>query len=110
MKIYLFLDAITIAGACNKVFRSNYLDAGTLGVIPVNGYRFMDNQSHIGVRWLMWLELTDEIGIQHAARDPDMSVGKFKVDGYHAPTRTIYEFQGCFFYGCEDLLPIQYTR
>lgn len=56
-KIDPFIDAATLASACNKVFRANYLPADTIGIIPNGGYRFKDNQSQIGLKWLCWMEL-----------------------------------------------------
>lgn len=101
-KIDPFMDANTIAGACNKVFRSNYLKPNTIGIIPQNGYRFVDNQSYIGLKWLVWQELTNGITIQHAARGFEVKLEHgLKVDGYHHESKTVYEFFGCYFHGCE---------
>ncbi|CAH0561693.1 unnamed protein product [Brassicogethes aeneus] len=63
-----FTDACTIASACNKVFRRNFLKPNTIGIIPKGGYRFKDNQSLIALKWLIWEEKERKIVIQHAAR------------------------------------------
>lgn len=51
-----YTEAVTIASACNRVFRRNFLKHNTVGIIPWNGYRLCDNQSRIGLQWLVWQE------------------------------------------------------
>jgi len=36
--IDVFLEAITIASACNKVLRKRFLKPDTIGLIPTGGY------------------------------------------------------------------------
>ena len=36
--IEVFLEAITIAFACNKVLRKRFLKPDTIGLIPTGGY------------------------------------------------------------------------
>jgi hypothetical protein len=36
--IEMFVEAVTIASACNKVFRKRFLKPNTIGVIPSGGY------------------------------------------------------------------------
>lgn len=31
----------------------------------------------------------------------------FNVDGYHAETKTVYEYNGCFYHGCKKCFPRQ---
>jgi hypothetical protein len=45
-----FLECITIASACNLVFRRNFLKPETIGIVPQNGYRLSDKQSTIASR------------------------------------------------------------
>lgn len=51
-----FLEAITIASACNLVFRRNFIKPETIGLIPKQGYRLSDNQSVEAITWLVWEE------------------------------------------------------
>ncbi|GLV38137.1 hypothetical protein CBL_10104 [Carabus blaptoides fortunei] len=44
-----FTEAVTIASACNKVFRRRFLKHRTIGLIPENGYRMNDNQSKVAL-------------------------------------------------------------
>lgn len=105
-KIDCFLDASTIASACNKVFCSNYLEPDTIGIIPRQGYRFVDNQSFIGLKWLVWQEKLRGIIIEHAGRGIEKVLENgLKVDGFHAATNTVFEFFGCYFHGCQKCFP-----
>jgi hypothetical protein len=45
-----FLECITIASACNLVFRRNFLKRETIGIVPQNGYRLSDKQTTIASR------------------------------------------------------------
>ncbi|KAG5862844.1 hypothetical protein JTB14_020294 [Gonioctena quinquepunctata] len=94
-----FIEATTIASACNKVFRRNFLNSNSIGVIPKKGYRHSDKQSKIALQWLIREEHCRNIVINHAARGKETVLQGFKVDGYCLQTNTIFEFQGCYFHG-----------
>lgn len=103
-----FLDACTIPSACNKVFRSNFLERDMIGIIPKTGYRFRNNQSLIGLKWLCWLEMLNDTIIEHAGRKREKYLdGIGFVDGYHPETNMVFEFQGCYYHGCETCYPQQ---
>ncbi|KAG5880013.1 hypothetical protein JTB14_037402 [Gonioctena quinquepunctata] len=89
-----FIEATTIASACNKVFRRNFLNSNSIGVIPKNGYRHSDEQSKIALQWLIWEEHCRNIVINHADRWKETVLQGFKVDGNCLQTNTIFEFQG----------------
>ena len=95
-----FTEATTIASACNKVFRRNFLPPNTIGIIPKNGYRWKDRQSKIATKWLLWLEKRKQVNIVHAAKGQEMVLHGVKVDGFCAETNEIFEFQGCYYHGC----------
>lgn len=92
-----FVDGTTIASTCNKVFRSKYLLENTIGVLPPNGYRMAENQSVDAIKWLSYVEFEKNIEIQHA--------GVGRVDGYHHETKTVYEYDGCYWHSCTDCFP-----
>ncbi|KAJ8962384.1 hypothetical protein NQ318_018368 [Aromia moschata] len=96
-----FTEACTIASACNKVYRRNFLQPNTIGIIPRGGYRWKDNQSKIAIQWLLWLERTREINILHAGKGKESVVHGVKVDGFCPNIKEIFEFHGCYFHGCE---------
>lgn len=94
-----FTEAITIASACNLVFRRNFLKPESIGIIPRNGYRWTDNQSMIAIQWLLWEEKRRKIKIINAAVQKEAIVHGVKVDGYCIETNQIFEFHGCYYHG-----------
>lgn len=73
----------------------------SIGVIPTNGYRLSENQSKIALKWLYFVEMDSKIQIQHAGKGKEFFHQSFgRVDGYHAPTNTVLEFNGCWYHGC----------
>ncbi len=59
------------------------------------GYTGRTRYSIMAVKWLSWMEHSEEKQIQHARNGREMSICGFFVDGYEHETRTIYEFHGC---------------
>ncbi|KAK4882043.1 hypothetical protein RN001_005362 [Aquatica leii] len=103
-----FRESCTIAGACNTVFRRHFLKDDTIGLIPPNGYRMADQQSSIAIKWLLWLEHSSGITIQHAGNGREVRLQQgILVDGFCARTNTVYQFHGCYFHGCEICFPNQ---
>lgn len=98
-----FLEAITIASACNLAFRRNFLKPNTIGLIPRNGYRMCDNQSAAALQWLTWEETQRNVRIQHAGREREAVIDGLKVDGFDG--ERVYEFQGCYYHGCKKCFP-----
>lgn len=94
-----FLEATTIASACNLVYRRNFLKSNTIGIIPKNGYRYADNHSKEALRWLIYEEEKRGINIRHAAKGREAVVSGVKVDGYCEETKQVFEFHGCYFHG-----------
>ena len=105
-----FLESITIASACNTVFRKNFLKENTISLIPRNGYRWADKQSLEAIRWLVIEERERGIEIQHAGRGREVKVrGNLKVDGYWQNEANgeehVWEYQGCIFHACKTCYP-----
>lgn len=94
-----FTEAVTIASACNLVFRRNFLQPQTIGLIPRHGYRNVDKQSKIATLWLIYEELQRGINIIHSAKQREAVVDGVRVDGYCKETRQIFEFHGCYYHG-----------
>ena len=53
-KVDTLLECITIASACNLVYRRNFLTPERIGIIPRSVYRMTDIQSAMAIKWLMW--------------------------------------------------------
>jgi len=93
-----FERSLTIASACNLVFRKLFLKPETIAIIPHNGYRARDKQSALATRWLQWIAKKEKIVIQHAFNGREATIGPYKVDGLCG--KNIFEFYGCFWHGC----------
>jgi hypothetical protein len=101
--IEVFLEAVTIASACNKVLRKKFLEPETTGFLPAGGYIANNRYSQKTLMWLLHMERTNYCQIQYARngreyRPPELP--HYSVDGYCAETRTVYEFLGYYYHGC----------
>lgn len=97
-----FAKCITIASACNLVFRALFLEHESIGIIPPHGYRPEEKQSAIAYQWMSYLAHRDNIDIQHGRNKGEKQIGPYKVDGFYERNgqQFILEFNGCFWHGC----------
>ncbi len=96
---------VTIASACNLVFRKLFLLPRTIAIIPPNGYMGNTRQSQEALRWLHWMEHSSGRPIRHIRNGGEVTVvtargQRLKLDGAYAGTTEGLEFAGCFFHGC----------
>jgi len=96
-KIDVFLEAITIASAYNKVLRKRFLKPDTIGLIQKGGSKTNVKYSKKDLMWLVYMEKTDWLMVQNGRngreyRLPDLP--NLSVDGFCAENRTVYEFFG----------------
>ena len=94
----VFLEATTVASACNKVLRKQFLKPFTIGLIPAGGYSCNKNYK----KALMWLLHMQQVNchIRHARNVREYRLPElphFSVDAYCE--ETVYQFLGCFFHG-----------
>ena len=94
-----FEQCLTIASACNLVFRTNLLKENTIAIVPPHGYHPKTKQSNMALKWLSFIAEKDDIYIRHKRNGGEESVGSYFLDGYHEETNTAYEFHGCFWHG-----------
>lgn len=97
-----FERCITIASACNLVFRTNFLQPDTIGIIPHHGYRPEQKQSVKALQWLKYISHTEGHKIQHARNIGEKTIGPYRVDGYYETEcgkKVVLEFQGDFWHG-----------
>ena len=94
-----FESSLTIAGACNRVFRLAFLEPNTVALIPSEGYDPTHKQSVEALQWLIHLSDTDpdHAGIRHAKNGPEINIPSIgKVDGFRQDPYTnepwVYEF------------------
>ncbi|XP_052817114.1 uncharacterized protein LOC128243395 [Mya arenaria] len=97
-----FEKCLTIASACNLVFRRNFLEHESIGIIPSHGYRPEEKQSVMAYQWMAYLAHEKQINIQHGRNNGEKHIGPYKVDGYYERDgeKVVLEFHGCFWHGC----------
>ncbi|CAB4025196.1 DNA polymerase, partial [Paramuricea clavata] len=61
-----FATCLTIASACNLVFRKTFLQENTITVIPPCGYKPENKQSVIALKMVAWVTQHNNIAIHHA--------------------------------------------
>jgi G:T-mismatch repair DNA endonuclease (very short patch repair protein) len=63
--------------------------------------------SGMQVKWLDFIKNELNIDIVHALNEGEYKIegSKYKADGYCEELRTIFEFHGCFWHGCEKCYP-----
>ena len=93
------LQYITIASVCMTIYRSNYMPNNEISVVKdiINS----ETYSKISIAWLDWISERDGVYIKHALNGGEKTLPFGKVDGFCQETNTVYEFQGCFWHGCE---------
>ena len=94
-----FDKCITIASACNLVFRKNFLQPETIAIIPPHGYTPQDKQSALALKWLSYLAETENINIRHAGNSGEQRIGPYRVDGFFEGT--VWELYGDYWHGCQ---------
>ncbi|ESO99038.1 hypothetical protein LOTGIDRAFT_176516 [Lottia gigantea] len=117
---------MTLAAACNRVYRTHYLPLDTISIIPralmqnsgmgTDWRRFQPRQqSNKALRWLEWEQHTRFLAslrngttkpnIRHAGNGGEIKVGPYSLDGYDRDNNVAYEFFGCAFHGCPTCYP-----
>ena len=94
---------VTIASVCMAIFRGNYLKEGDIAVMQ----DVLRNERHskLSICWLDWISEKRKRKIQHALLGGEKRLecgnSKVKVDGFCEETNTAFEFQGCYWHGCQ---------
>ncbi|CAB4013527.1 DNA polymerase [Paramuricea clavata] len=96
----------TVAGLALKIYRKNFLKEEQISQVPTCGYGGKNvNQSVIALCWLR--EIERELSENNMQLASKLSVGGEVqimgryVDGHCDETKTIYQFHGCFYHGCD---------
>ena len=95
-KIDVFFN-ITLAQTAFRIFRDNFIKPDTIQILPEN----RDNTSLKAESFLRYCENVYNISIQRSGYPCEYKIPgtKYKVDGYHAPSKTVYEYLGCYWHG-----------
>ena len=91
-----FKKCLTIASACNLVFRKKFLREETIAIIPPNGYCPLDKHSIFALKWLSFTAEQNNINIQHARNSGERRVGNYRLDGFHEETTLPMRSTGVF--------------
>ena len=87
----------TLASIGQEVFRAKIMKPETIGIVPIKGYT---NSSSSSAKEMAWLDLRElETGTIIARQK---RIGPYVVDGFSSELNTVYEYQGCYWHGCED--------
>ena len=93
-------QCITIASACHKVYRTNFLQPNTIGIIPAEGYLPQDLQSGLAMEWITWTCYAKGKKLEHArSLERERKINGVKTDAYDPEAKTAYFFQGCLWHG-----------
>ena len=108
-------ECVTIASACNRDLRENHLAEDTIAVEPPHGWFDKTNQSKVAREWLHFEQKKLEregFTLQHRDNGGEFQIPgtKFKADGYCPETNTVYEFNGCYWHGCQGCYQNRYER
>ena len=63
--------------------------------------------SFVAIKWLEWEAKKQGIHIHHArcGHGGEREILGTKVDGYHPESKTVFQFHGCLWHGCEKCYP-----
>jgi G:T-mismatch repair DNA endonuclease (very short patch repair protein) len=92
---------MTIASACNKVFRKKCLQPDRIGLIPVGGYTDNRKQSKKAIAWVFKEEKKRGKRILHGRNGKERQLPELpgvRVDGLCEETHTVFEFNLCYFH------------
>ena len=97
---------VTIASAVMTAYRHKFLERDTIAYTPHS----VDIHSLVSIQWLEYTASQTQHHIQHARNGGEATVCGLKVDGYCAATKTVYEFNGCYWHGCQKCFPKHTAR
>ena len=68
-------------------------------------YENKKNYSYKSLEWLLFNEKINNVKINYAYYGKETIIqiyyNEYKVDGYDEENKTVYEFNGCYFHGCQ---------
>ena len=83
----------TLASMGLEIFKAKILPKNVIGVTPIKGYGKRGSFSRIGNCWLDFQQKLINCEINR-----EISIDNYIVDGFHAGSNTIYEYNGCYFH------------
>ena len=86
----------TLASMGLEIFKAQVLGDIKMGVTPVFGYSDRRKQSVIGKCWLDFQQKLINRRIER-----EVQIDGYFVDGFDRETNTVFEYNGCYWHGCE---------
>ena len=77
----------------------------SIAIIPPEGYPNQKNYSIKAIRWIQSKPKERGIEIKHALNGGEQRISGHYEDGYHEESRTVFEFDGCYWHGCPTYFP-----
>ena len=88
-------DSITSQSATHLGLRYKFLEAGSIGVVPLCGYGSHHNQSNAALEWRAYIENSRRVKVQTVrAAGGEAKIGGLPVDGWDAVNGVVYQFHG----------------
>ena len=94
-----FEKCLTIASACHRVYRTNFLKEKTIAVFQSHN-QLKVKQSNTAIKWLSYVSEKEDMLIEHVRNGGEKQVDRYSLDGYNPETNTAFEFHGCIWHGC----------
>ena len=97
---------------CNGLYSYAIIQNMPTGVYirrhPDNNFRPEISEKYMdSYVWMDYIMVKENIKILHKLNNSkEIRIGNFLVDGYAPTTKTVYEFQGCYYHYCWDDCPI----
>ena len=76
------------------MFRQEFLEESTIGLILPQGYHPARKYSIMALQWLAWIHHQTGDRILHALNGGEQKIDGNFVDGFDPAKKTIYEFEG----------------
>ncbi len=89
-----FKHSVTLASACNLVFRALYLPENTVPLLPSEGFLPKKQQSAKSLQWLHYMSKKLGSDIEY-----EYKIGRYHVDGYCKEKNIVLSYNGCLFHG-----------
>uniref|UniRef100_A0A914M0Y3 DNA-directed DNA polymerase n=1 Tax=Meloidogyne incognita TaxID=6306 RepID=A0A914M0Y3_MELIC len=103
-------EAMTIASACMKHFRTNHLKEEHLALVPERGYDKVDgNQSLLALRFFKWYSEKYNVTVRTVnSEGGEKRIGNYQLDGWIEEENYGIEVNGCVWHGCPKCFPNDY--
>ncbi len=98
------VNFITLASACNMLYRRNYMPIDKIATLPQIGYNPRGNVSKMCELWLKFLMHKNKNHIQHGKNSTggEFKCGIYYLDDVDHQNKLIFEANGCLWHGCPD--------